>query len=128
MTVSLPVAVLTLFPEKRYTCCDSARFAFAADQRGVVFVDCNAARVTEDVQGRVVEFATGLFRDHRRAGDNGNIFQHRLAPVAETGCLNLAGFQQPARGVDHQLAQPSRVRVDVRQLRLMSHPVLNGTG
>ena len=66
--------------------------------------------------------------DRAAAGENGDVFQHRLAAIAEAGRLHRGGLQRAAKLVDDQRGQ--RLALDVlgddeqrpRQLRhLLEH-------
>ena len=47
----------------------------------------------------------GLFHDGLAAGQDRDVFQHRLAAVAEARSLHRAGIQRAAQLVDHQRGQ-----------------------
>ena len=49
--------------------------------------------------------------DRATAGENGDVFQHRLAAVAEAGRLDRGGLQRAAQLVDDERGQ--RLALDV---------------
>ena len=54
------------------------------------------------VQPDAFQLDAGLFHDGLAAGEDGDIFQHGFAAVAEAGGLHGAGVQRAAQLVDHQ--------------------------
>ena len=59
----------------------------------------------EHIDGGLLEFEADLFGDHLAAGQDGDVFQHGLAAVAEAGSLDGADVQHAAQLVDHQGGQ-----------------------
>ncbi|OPZ82387.1 MAG: hypothetical protein BWY77_00190 [bacterium ADurb.Bin431] len=81
---------------------DVLSLAGALDDGGVVLVDGNALGLAEIAHGGVLEFEAGLFGDDTAAGEDGDVFEHGLAAIAETGGLDCGDAQGAAQLVDHQ--------------------------
>ena len=90
---------------------DRVGVAGAVDDDGVFLADFDALGATQILQGGFFQDQTDFFGDHGAAGEDGHVFQHRLATVAEARCLDGAGLQDAADVVDHQGGQ--RFAVDV---------------
>ena len=54
------------------------------------------------VQPDVFQLDAEIFGDHLAAGQDGDIFQHGLAAIAESGRLHRSDGQRAAQLVDHQ--------------------------
>src|SRR6185503_578253 len=76
--------------------------ARAVDDGGVLLGGLDLLRAAEILQGRVLELEAKLFRDHRAAGEDRHVFQHRLAAVAEARRLDRDGLEDAADVVHHQ--------------------------
>ena len=76
--------------------------AFAFDYGGVFLVDGNALGSAEVFQLHVLELDPEIFRDATTAGQHRDVFQHRLATIAEARGLDRANLQGPAQLVHHQ--------------------------
>src|SRR5256885_5486595 len=70
---------------------------------------------------------TTLFRSRRAAGDDGDVFQHRLATIAKAGGLDSADLERAAELVDHQSGQRFAIDIlDRKSTRLnSSHLVIS---
>src|SRR5690606_23840535 len=73
--------------------------------------DFDALGLTQVFQGDVLELEAELFGDDGAAGEDGDVFEHGLATVAEAGCLDGHGLEDAADVVDHQRGE--RFTVDV---------------
>src|SRR5581483_2233966 len=76
--------------------------AGAVDDRRVVFIDDDALRAAEILQRNVLELDAELFGDHFATGENRNIFEHRLAAVAEARRLDGAALKRAADLIDDE--------------------------
>ncbi|MEY9883432.1 hypothetical protein ABIA43_004966 [Bradyrhizobium sp. USDA 328] len=92
-------------------CVDTGAIAATPDQGGVLLVGDHPCGATELLEGGIFQFEPDLLRDHLRAGKDGNIFQHGLAPVAESGRLDCAGLEHAAKLIDDEGRQ--RFALDV---------------
>jgi hypothetical protein len=54
---------------------------------------------------RIFQFVALFFADYGASGENGNVFQHGFAAVAETWRFYSYYFQASAEAVDHQHAK-----------------------
>ena len=79
--------------------------AGAVDDRGVVLGDLDALGFAEHVDGHVLELDAEVFGDHRAARQDGDVFQHGLAAVAEARGFDGRDLQAAAQLVDHQGGQ-----------------------
>ena len=80
---------------------DSVGLSAAADKGGVFFRGFNAFCRAQVGDAGFLQRQTERFGDDRAAGNYRNIFQHRLAAVAKTGCLDGAALENAAQMVDH---------------------------
>ena len=77
----------------------------AVDDGGVVLVDRDALGAAQVFQANAFQLDAGLFHDRLAAGQDGDVFQHRLAAIAEARSLHGAGVQRAAQLVDHEGGQ-----------------------
>src|SRR5438067_5310064 len=86
--------------------CDAALdigfFAFAFDNGGVLLVDSNTLGLAEVLELDVLKLDAEIFGDATPTGEHRDIFQHRLATVAEARCFNRADLQRPTQFVYDQ--------------------------
>lgn len=90
---------------------DMGAIALAADQGGIFLVADHARGMAELRHRDAFELQSNLARDHLGAGQNRNIFEHRLATVPKAGRLDGANLQHPAQPVDDQRSK--RVALDI---------------
>src|SRR5207249_693529 len=76
--------------------------AFAFDNGGVLLVDRGALGPAEVFELHVLELDAEIFRDATTTGQHRNVFQHRLATIAEAGRLDRADLQCAAQFVHDQ--------------------------
>src|SRR5467141_3331864 len=76
--------------------------ARAVDDGGVLLGRLDLLGAAEVLQPRVLELEAQLLADHGAAREDGHVFEHRLAAVAEARCLHGAGLQDAADVVHHQ--------------------------
>src|SRR6267378_7557758 len=81
---------------------DQLLVARAVDDGGVLLGRLDLLGAAEVLQRRVLELEAKLLADHRAAGENRHVFEHRLAAVAEARRLHGAGLQDAADVVHHQ--------------------------
>src|SRR5207237_8613900 len=84
-----------------------ALLAFAFDNGGVFLVDGNALGFAKLIELHVLELDPEIFRDAATAGQHCDIFQHRLATIAEARSLHRANLQGPAQLVYDQARERS---------------------
>src|SRR5262249_45466444 len=77
----------------------------------LVFVGLHLAGPSQVLDGGRVELAADLFRDDLAAGQDGDVFKHGLAPIAEAWRLDGEHVQGAAQFVDYQRGQ--RLTVDI---------------
>ena len=85
--------------------CDVGLLAGAVHDSGVLLVDHHALGAAHLVEIGGVETQSHFFRDHSRAGQDGDILQHGFAAIAETGSFDSGSFQDATQVVDHQRCQ-----------------------
>src|SRR5690606_2789370 len=76
--------------------------ACAIDDRGVVLGDLHLLGVTEVLQRGLLERETDFLGDHGAAGEDGHVFEHCLATIAEARGLDGSDLDDAADGVDDQ--------------------------
>ena len=69
---------------------DPTAVAAAADQRRIFLVRDHSRGAPELLQRHILKLQSQFFGDHLRPGQYRDVFQHRLAPVAEAGRLDRA--------------------------------------
>ena len=84
---------------------DAGLVAGAVDDRGVVLGDRDLLGLAEHVEGDVLELDAEVFADQLAAGQDGDVFQHGLAAIAEARRLDGRDPQAAAQLVDHQGGQ-----------------------
>ena len=74
---------------------DVGLLAGAFDDRGVLLVDRDALGAAEVFERDVLELDAEVFGDAVAAGEDGDVFQHGLAAIAEAGSLDGATLSVP---------------------------------
>src|SRR5213079_1863762 len=86
--------------------CDAALdigfFAFAFDNGGVLLVDSNALGLAEVLELDVLKLDAEIFGDATPTGEHRDIFQHRLATIAEARSFDRTDLQRAAQFVYDQ--------------------------
>ena len=67
---------------------DLLGIARAVDDGGFFLAHLDALGLAQIIQSRLLELQADLVGDHRAAGQDGDVFQHGLAAVAEAGRLD----------------------------------------
>ena len=75
------------------------------DDRGVFLVDHHLAGAAEHVDGDAFELHAEFIGDQLAAGQDRDVFHHRLAAIAEAGRLDGGDLQPAAQAVDDQRRQ-----------------------
>mmetsp|Transcript_9899 Transcript_9899/g.32724 ORF Transcript_9899/g.32724 Transcript_9899/m.32724 type:complete len:223 (+) Transcript_9899:645-1313(+) len=75
------------------------------DYGGGVVCDCYFPGVPEAVHGRGAGSEAEVAREERRAGDDGDVLQKRLASLAEPGGFNRGDVQDASDFVHHQCGE-----------------------
>src|SRR5581483_8005922 len=91
-----------LSPDLRDPPFNVSLLAGAADDRGVVLVDDDAAALPEALGLDVLELHSEILGNHDSTGQNRDILQHLLAPIAEPWRLDRRDLKRAAQLVDHQ--------------------------
>ncbi len=81
---------------------DGLLVAGAFDDRGVVLVDADLLGPAELGELDVFELDAEFFEDGGAAGDDGDVFEHGLAAIAEAGGLDGGDLERAAELVDDQ--------------------------
>ena len=74
----------------------------AVDDRGVFLADLNLLRGTKLLERGLVELQAEVRGDHLTAGQDGDVFKHGLAAIAEARSLDSGNLQHAAEGVHHE--------------------------
>src|SRR5450759_426979 len=90
---------------------DCLGVACTVDERSFFLADLDALGPAEVGQRRFFERQADFLGDHGTAGQNRDVFEHRLATIAEARRFHRAGLEDAAEVVDHQRRQ--RFAVDV---------------
>ena len=77
----------------------------AVDERRVVFVHSDALGITEVLKTCALEIETNFFRNHRTAGQDSNVLEHRLTTIAKPWCFTCGYFNNAAHVVNNQCRQ-----------------------
>ena len=83
----------------------------AVDDRGVLLLDPDALGPAEHLERDVLELDAEVLGDHRAAGEDRDVLEHRLAAIAEARRLDRRHLQAAAQLVDDQRRQ--RLALDV---------------
>ena len=85
--------------------CDLGLLAGAVDDRRVLLVDAHLLGPAEHVERDVLELDAEILADHLAAGQDGEVLEHRLAPVAKARRLDRRDLEAAAQFVDDQRRQ-----------------------
>src|SRR5260221_10224184 len=88
--------------ELRDAALDGLSGAGAFDDGGVVLVDADLLGAAELIELDVFELDAEFLEDGGAAGDDGDVFEHGLATVAEAGGLDGADLEGAAELVDDE--------------------------
>src|SRR5947209_1924974 len=105
LAVEVAVGLLDLPLDHLDAALDRVGLALAVDDRGLFLRDLDRLRLTQQVRRHLVELEAELFRDHRRAGQRGDVLEHLLAAVAEARRLHRDRRERAAQLVDDQRRQ-----------------------
>ena len=81
---------------------DVFALAFTFDDGGGFFFHHDALGFAEVIKGDALELDAEVFGDATAAGEDGNVFEHGLAAVAEAGGFDGADLQGATELVDHE--------------------------
>src|SRR5699024_5077131 len=84
---------------------DLVALAGTIDDGGVFLGDGDALGATQVVHGGFFKLQADFLGDHLAGGQDGHVFQHRLATIAEARGLDGGDLDDAADGVDHQRGQ-----------------------
>ena len=90
---------------------DVLLLAGAVDDRGVLLLDAHPLGAAEHGERHVLELDAEVFRDHLAAGEDGDVFEHGLAAIAEARRLDGRDLQAAAQLVDDERGE--RLALDV---------------
>src|SRR5690606_35557831 len=86
-------------------CFDALGIASAVDDGSGFLGNFNALGLAQLIQGHAFQGHAGLFGDHGAASQDGDVFQHGLAAVAEARSLDSGGLQDATDVVHNQGSQ-----------------------
>src|SRR5690606_12323275 len=81
---------------------DVFRRTGTVDDGRVFLGDFNALGGAEHVDGHVLELEAEIFRDHLATGQDGDVFEHCLAAIAEARSLDGSNLEATAQTVDDE--------------------------
>ncbi len=94
--------VLDLLTDLLGAALDRVMVASAIDDDGVVLVDGDALGGAQHGERDAFQLDAQIFRDHFALGQDGDVFQHRLATIAKARRLDRSNLQAAAQLVDDQ--------------------------
>ena len=103
--------LLDLRAQLRAAGLDVGLLAGAVDDRRVVLVDAHLLGPAEHVERDVLELDAEILADHLTAGQDGEVLEHRLAPIAKARRLHRRDLEAAAQLVDDERRQ--RLALDV---------------
>ena len=110
----LPVVVggrlLDLGPDLAAAALDVLLLAGAVDDRRLFLGEEDTLGSAEHVGGHVLQLDAEIFRDHLAAGQDGDVFEHGLAAIAEARRLDRRDLEAAAQLVDDERRQGPRPR------------------
>ena len=92
-------------------CLDGFFVAGTVDDGGIVFVHRHLLGRAEHIERSLVELDALFFADDGAAGEDGDVFKHLFAAVAESGSLYGANLELCAQTVDNEGGQGFRIHV-----------------
>ena len=98
-------SLLNLGADLLHAAFDFGGLARAFDDRGVVLVHGDLLGPAQVIELDVLELDAQVFGHRLAAGQCGDIFEHRLPPVAEAGRFHRAALKRPAQLVYDQCRQ-----------------------
>ena len=110
-TVVVAGGLFDLLADLVDACEDVGLLAGAFDDRGVFLLDGDAFGLAELVEADGVELDAEVFGDQGAAREDGDVFEHGFAAVAEAGGLHGADVQRAAHLVDDERGE--RFTLDV---------------
>ncbi len=102
LAVVIAGRLLDLAADLVHAALDVRALAAAFDDGGVFLVNHDALGAAEVVQFDALELDAQVFADELAAGEDGDVFHHGLAAVAEARRLDGADIQRAAQLVHHQ--------------------------
>ncbi len=100
--VIVGLGFLDLAPDLGAAALDVFLLAGTIDEGGVVLGDLHLLGPAQVGQVGLIQLDAHFLGNHRGAGQNRQVFQHGLAPVAEARCLDRHTLEDPAQMIDHQ--------------------------
>ena len=111
LTVVIAADCIDLTLELLDATLDVLGLSAAFDDRAVVFIDGDLLRATKFCDGHVLELNAEFFHDGLATGEHRDVFEHRLATIAESWSLHSANLQHAAQLVHDKHCK--RFAVDV---------------
>src|SRR5208283_2144388 len=105
LAVIVGFRILNLRLDLRDPPLDLLLLAGAVDDRGVLLLDAHALGLAEPLKGDVLELDAEVLGNHRAGREDGDVFEHRLATIAEPRSLDRRNLEAAAQLVDHERGQ-----------------------
>src|SRR4029077_9153391 len=102
LTIVIGSGLFDLTPNLRDPALDVGLFAFALDDSGVLLVDRDALGTAELFELHILELDAEVFGDATTTGEDGEIFEHRLATIAKARGLYGRNLESAAQFVHDQ--------------------------
>ncbi len=83
----------------------------ATDNHRVVLTGDHARALAKIVQEGAIQTASHVLGNHLATGEDGNVAQHLLAPIAEGGRLDGDDIDHAAQLIDHQGCQRFAIHI-----------------
>ena len=105
LAVVVACGLFDLCLDLSHACCDGFFRTCTVNDGGVLFIDLDLVGAAEHVDGRRFELHAFFFRHYNTAGQDGDIFKHLFAAVAEAGSLDGADLQRTTQTVHNECCQ-----------------------
>src|SRR5256712_187496 len=102
LTVVVGGRLLDLLPDLSAAALDVGLLAGAVDDRRVLLLDAHLLGLPEHLGRDVLELDAEVFADHLAAGQDRDVFEHRLPTIAEAGRLDRSHLEPAAQLVDDE--------------------------
>ena len=105
LAIVFAVGLGDFLADHRSSAFDLGLLATTLNHRGVLGIDANLLRGAEVTQLDVLQLGAQVFEDRLAAGEDGDVFEHRLATITVTGSLDRTNFQDATHLVHDERRQ-----------------------
>src|SRR3546814_10672829 len=97
--------VVVIFFFKQKTAYEMRISDWSSDVCSSDLADLDLLGAAQIVDRGLFELQADFLGNHGATGEDGHVFEHRLAPIAEARCLDRAHLDDATDGVDHRSAE-----------------------